>query len=98
MRTPFNSQNLECLFLDSEPMIAVMNKDYDLKNESDEIILDDLKDMPLIMYRRFEKILLSEFHKLDFAPNIFCINDDVRTTMLMGKSRTWNWDSSKICC
>ena len=48
VRTPFNSQNLECLFLDSEPMIAVMNKDYDFKNESDEIILNDLKDIPFL--------------------------------------------------
>ncbi|HEX9025790.1 MAG TPA: LysR family transcriptional regulator [Clostridium sp.] len=86
VRTPFNSQNLECLFLDSEPMIAVMNEEYDFKNENDKIILDDLKDMPLIMYRRFEKILLSEFHKLDFTPNIFCINDDVRTTMLWARA------------
>jgi len=86
VRTPFNSQNLDCLFLDSEPMIAVMNEDYDFKNESDEIILKDLKDIPLIMYRRFEKLLLSEFDKLDFTPNIFCINDDVRTTMLWARA------------
>jgi len=85
VRTPFNSQNLECLFLDSEPMIAVMNKDYDFKNESNEIMLNDLKDIPLIMYRRFEKILLSEFDKLDFEPNIFCMNDDVRTTILWAR-------------
>ena len=86
VRTPFNLQNLECLFLDSEPMIAVMNKDYDFKNESNEIMLKDLKDIPLIMYRRFEKILLSEFDKLDFAPNIFCMNDDVRTTILWARA------------
>jgi len=86
VRTPFNSQNLECLFLGSEPMIAVMNKDYDFTNDSDEILLKDLKDIPLIMYRRFEKILLSEFQKLDFEPNIFCMNDDVRTTMLWARA------------
>lgn len=86
VRTPFNPQNLECLFLDSEPMIAVMNKDYDFKNDSNEITLKDLKDIPLIMYRRFEKILVSEFVKLDFAPHIFCINDDVRTTMLWARA------------
>ena len=57
-----------------------------LKNESDEIILNDLKDIPLIMYRRFEKILLSEFHKLDFLPNIFCMNDDVRTAILWARA------------
>lgn len=86
VRTPFNSQNLECLFLDSEPMIAVMNQDYKLKNEGDVIALDDLKDVPLIIYRRFEQMLLSEFVEVGFEPNIFCINDDARTTILWARA------------
>ena len=86
VRTPFNSQNLECLFLEFEPMIAVMSYDYNFKSDSDEIILDDLKDMPLIIYRRFEKMLLAEFQDLGFEPNIFCINDDARTTILWARA------------
>ena len=86
VRTPFNSQNLECLFLESEPMVAVMSYDYKFKSDRDEIILDDLKDMPLIIYRRFEKIFLSEFQDLGFEPNIFCINDDARTTILWARA------------
>ena len=82
VRSPFNSQNLECIFLEFEPMVAVMSYDYNFKIDSDEITLDDLKDMPLIIYRRFEKMLLAEFHNLGFEPNIFCINDDARTTIL----------------
>ena len=38
VRTPFNSQNLECLFLEFEPMIAVMSYDYNFKSDSDEIM------------------------------------------------------------
>ena len=34
VRTPFNSQNLECLLLDSEPMVAVMSSDYNFENQS----------------------------------------------------------------
>ena len=86
VRTPFNSQNLECLFLQLEPMVAVMSYDYKFKSDSDEIILDDLKDMPLIIYRRFEKMLLAEFQDLGFEPNIFCINDDARTTILWARA------------
>lgn len=61
VRTPFNAEEFECLFLESEPMVAVMSKDYNFKNESNEVYLDDLKNINLIIYRRFEKILLSEF-------------------------------------
>ncbi len=86
VRTPFNSQNFECLFLETEPMVAVMSHDYNFKSQKDEILLDDLKDMPLIIYRRFEKILLAEFQELGLEPNIFCVNDDARTTILWARA------------
>lgn len=86
VRTPFNSQNFECLFLESEPMVAVMSSDYNFENQKDEILLEDLKDMPLIIYRRFEKILLAEFQESGLEPNIFCINDDARTTILWARA------------
>lgn len=86
VRTPFNAEEFECLFLESEPMVAVMSKDYNFKNESNEVYLDDLKNINLIIYRRFEKILLSEFQQLGFEPNIFGINDDARTTILWARA------------
>ena len=86
VRTPFNSQNFECLFLESEPMVAVMSSDYNFESQKDKILLEDLKDMPLILYRRFEKILLAEFQELGLEPNIFCINDDARTTILWARA------------
>jgi DNA-binding transcriptional LysR family regulator len=86
VRTPFNSQNLECLFLENEPMVAVMSYDYNFESKTDEILLEDLKDMPLIIYRRFEKILFTEFLELGMEPNIFCINDDARTTILWARA------------
>lgn len=86
VRTPFNSQNFECLFLETEPMVAVMSSSYKFESDKDEILLEDLKDMPLIIYRRFEKILLGEFQELGFEPNIFCINDDARTTILWARA------------
>lgn len=86
VRTPFNPQNFECLFLESEPMVAVMSSDYNFECQKDKILLEDLKDMPLILYRRFEKILLAEFQELGLEPNIFCINDDARTTILWARA------------
>lgn len=81
VRTPFNPRNFECLFLEPEPMVAVMNDNYKFNSKNHNILLSEMKDIPLIIYRRFEKILISEFQELGVDPNIFCINDDARTTI-----------------
>ena len=86
VRTPFNSKNFQCLFLEDEPMVAVMSENYKFETTREEILLEDLKDIPLIIYRRFEKILLGEFQNLGIEPDVFCINDDARTTILWARA------------
>lgn len=86
VRTPFNTKGFGCLYLEAEPMVAVMSQDYNFKIEQDEIGLNELKDMPLIIYRRFEKILLGEFESIGIEPNVLCINDDARTTILWARA------------
>lgn len=86
VRTPFNSQKFGCVYLAPEPMIAVMSKDYDIGQSGNTIHLKDLEKKPLIIYRRFEKMLLSEFQTREIEPNIFCINDDARTTLLWARA------------
>ena len=39
----------------------------------------DLQDHPLILYRRWEKILRECFDEAQITPNVFCVNDDART-------------------
>jgi DNA-binding transcriptional LysR family regulator len=86
VRTPFNFRNFECLFLEPEQMVAVMSDSYKFNSENSNILLNDLKDVPLIIYRRFQKILMSEFQELSIDPNIFCVNDDARTTILWARA------------
>jgi DNA-binding transcriptional LysR family regulator len=86
VRTPFNSKNFQCLFLEAEPMVVVMSENYNFETIRDKILLEDLKDIPLIIYRRFEKILLGEFQNLGVEPDVFCINDDARTTILWARA------------
>lgn len=86
VRTPFNSKNFECLFLEAEPMVAVMSSNYNFEVTKEVIDLGDLKDFPLIIYRRFEKILLGEFQNSGIEPTVFCINDDARTTILWARA------------
>ena len=82
VRTPFSVENIEALYLTPEPMVAVMNSKLYWNEDKNYIYLTELKDRPLIIYRRFEKIILDACKEKDFEPNIFCKNDDARTTLL----------------
>lgn len=82
VRTPFNTTNLECLYTQAEPMIAVMTSEYDWKTDEMFIDIGELKDKPLIIYRRFEQLIRETCLENGFDPQIFCMNDDARTTLL----------------
>ncbi|AAK80349.1 DNA-binding transcriptional LysR family regulator [Clostridium acetobutylicum] len=81
VRTPFNSYGLNCIYLPKEPMVAVMREDfnYSLSNTTK---ISELKDKPLIFYRRFEKLIYEACENSNFRPKVFCKNDDARTTLL----------------
>ncbi|WP_238885935.1 LysR family transcriptional regulator [Clostridium sp. YIM B02551] len=81
VRTPFATKSYNCIYTDPEPMIAVMTKSY-LESESSTISIKDLKGIPLIIYRRFEQLISDTCVEEGFTPNIFCKNDDARTTIL----------------
>lgn len=97
VRTPFPTASLECTVLKSEDMIAVGNRKffYDsepMKNpkndgskssppKDDSIPLSGLAGKPLILYRRWEQVLEKRFADAGMNVEIFCINDDARTTV-----------------
>lgn len=82
VRTPFQSERTECIFLEKEPMIAAGNPHFFEHPEKGSIPLLELKNKPLIFYRRFSPLIQSCCHNAGFEPNIFCLNDDARTTLM----------------
>ncbi len=82
VRTPFNIENLQSILLEKEPMVAV----YRGNKQNDSYIIKDFKDKPLIIYRRFEKIIAEVFNKAGFEPRIICKTDDARTALLWAAS------------
>lgn len=82
VRTPFNSSQFKCVYAETEPMIAVMDKKYDWNKSRKKIKISELKDKPLILYRRFEQLIYNCCIEENFEPYIFCKNDDARTTVL----------------
>lgn len=89
VRTPFNIEDFESVCLPMEPMAAVMTDElYKKFNDKKIIELNELKDKPIILYRRFEKIIEHACENAGFEPNIFCKNEDARTTLLWADSGT----------
>jgi DNA-binding transcriptional LysR family regulator len=82
VRTPLNLENFESIYLPEEPMVAAMTKDLDWDCSRNIIKLEELKNRPLILYRRFEKLISEYCEKSGFEPKIFCKNEDARTTLL----------------
>lgn len=82
VRTPFNAARFNCKYRQPEPMIAAMTSELDWAPEKQEITVEELAKKPLILYRRFEQLLLDTFAAHDFTPEVACLNDDARTTIL----------------
>ncbi len=81
VRTPFNMDTLECTVLRSESMIAIGDSTYFTTITEPEITLKELRKLPLVIYRRWEKVLSDAFYQYGCEPIIFCRCDDARTAI-----------------
>ncbi len=81
IRTPFSSTNLEIKELIEDKMVIVYKQDkYAFDNKP--ILLKNLKDKPLVMYRRFYNLISSLFQEKRIPLNVICNCDDARTAIL----------------
>lgn len=81
VRTPFNTLNFECKYLKAEPMIAAIPKEFDWEPSQAAIPVTELKNKPLIIYRRFEQLICEACMDNGFEPEVLCKNEDARTTL-----------------
>ena len=88
VRTPFHNDQLNCLYLSPEPMIAAGAASVFPAGmpSGQPISLELLGHAPVILYRRFEKILLSLCEQKGITPQVFCIADDARTTLMWAEA------------
>ena len=88
VRTPFHNDQLNCLYLSPEPMIAAGAASFFPAGmpSGQPISLELLGHAPVILYRRFEKILLSLCEQKEITPQVFCIADDARTTLMWAEA------------
>ena len=88
VRTPFHNDQLNCLYLSPETMIAAGAASFFPAGmpSGQPISLELLGHAPVILYRRFEKILLSLCEQKGITPQVFCIADDARTTLMWAEA------------
>lgn len=86
VRTPFSGNNLENTLIKKEKLCAVGAADFFSDQDGPSLFLSALSNKPLIIYRRWEKVIRACFSKQQLQPNIICINDDARTTVSMANA------------
>ena len=77
VRTPFAESEFEVHGLVSEKMIAVLPG----KSGEKHITMAQLAEQPLILYRRWESIILQAFREKELEPRCVCMCDDARTAV-----------------
>lgn len=82
VRTPFDTTGLETIYLKSEPMIVAYSKNYEIAGIGGKVTIEEIDQKPLIIYRRFQDVIRLAFQESEITPNILCINDDSRTSLL----------------
>lgn len=81
VRTPFSATDLAQVTLLRESMQVLGGPAL----PEGPLTLADLADTPLILYRRWEAILLDAFREADLTPRVFAVCDDARTAVRMAE-------------
>lgn len=81
VRTPFQHKLLSYRYAQKEPMVALMPENCRCGKDGHTVTLRELCGKPLIIYRRFEALIVEAFAKIGAEPFFCCRNDDARTTI-----------------
>lgn len=86
IRTPLNSEIYDSINLPIEPMVAAATDSFNLGNENKKVYLSELKDKPLLVHRRYEKMIEELCKKAGFDPRILCKIEDTRSILLLANT------------
>lgn len=86
IRTPLNSEIYESISLPSEPMVAATSHSMNWEDNEKNICLKDLADKPLLVHRRYEKMILELCNQRGFEPRILCKIEDTRSILLLANT------------
>lgn len=79
LRSPFSLYGLDLVPLEKTSMAVGLSGKAFPSFQPGSFLLKDLTGLPLILYRRWEKIIMEECEKEKFQPDVYCVADDART-------------------
>lgn len=85
IRTPFDNSNVDYCILKKEPMVAIGHLDF--FSSLNNLTISQLKNVPLIIYRRYETLITNHCLKHHFNPRIICRNDDCRSSIMWASQK-----------
>lgn len=86
IRTPLNSEIYESISLPSEPMVAAISDSSSWKNNDKSIYIKELANKPLLVHRRYEKMIIDLCNRAGFEPRILCKIEDTRSILLLANT------------
>ena len=94
VRTPFQEEGLGIRYLEEEPMAAVglpgllpdAGREGRGSPDGRQLPLMELESRPLVLYRRFEKLVEQVCRQAGFVPDIVCRCDDARSALLWARA------------
>lgn len=86
IRTPLNSEIYQSINLPVEPMVAAISNGKYWENSEESITLAELAGRPLLVHRRYEKMIAELCHQAGYEPRILCKIEDTRSILLLANT------------
>ena len=87
VRTPFLNRPFRCQVLPPRPMLAIWAPQwFHLPRGRDTVALEALAQVPLVLYRRWERIVEEAFQRRGLSPQIRVWGDSARTSLVLAQS------------
>jgi DNA-binding transcriptional LysR family regulator len=81
IRSPFNLGQYESICLPEEPMVAAVSNASYWDRHGQHMQLDELANKPLLVHRRYERMILDACQQAGFEPRILCKIDDTKSIL-----------------
>ena len=86
VRTPFLNRPFRCQILPPRPMLAIWNPQwFPLSCSVGAVALETLTQFPLVLYRRWERIVEEAFQRRGLSPRIRVWGDSARTSLVLAQ-------------
>ena len=84
-RTQLDSKVYESIVLPNEPLVLIMNREHEIGTSPDKVLLEELKEVPVIIPLRWQSVFVANCRKQGFEPNVVCVSDSIVQDLLLTK-------------